>query len=105
MNTKGICPDCGRSVNIRDGKREQHVRPDTGEGCHYPPTVQPEDVVSVPDPGPFVIVGVELAPIQVDLTVNVTGDGTQAVEEFVTGLERWIQANPGKLTSVKVKKG
>ena len=51
------------------------------------------------------IVGVELAPIQVDLTVNVTGDGTQAVDEFVTGLERWIQTNPGKLASVRVKKG
>jgi len=55
--------------------------------------------------GPFQIISVELAPIQVDLTVNVTGDGTAAVDEFVTGLERWIQANPGKLTSVRVKKG
>ena len=97
MNTQGICPDCGRTVDIRDGQRVQHDRPDTGEPCHYPPAVKYGDV-----PDPFQVIGATLAPIRVDLHVHVTGDGIEAVNEFLTGVERWVSDNPGKLTRVRV---
>jgi hypothetical protein len=46
------------------------------------------------------IVNVKLDPIQVDLHVHVTGDGTEAVKAFLAGLERWIADNPGMLAKI-----